>query len=325
MRKSNFELLRIVCAFLVLLLHYIPFRGDISPETFSNNTYNVIFSLELKSLGFVCVNCFILISGYFGIKWSLKSFLNYTFIILFWTVFSLLLTNEYVSLWGGVKKILGLYTVNWFVRAYTCLYMFAPLLNKFIENSSEKEFRHFLFVFYLVSTYMGWIFKTAPEFEQGLTFVSLSGLYLIGAYLKKYGTSYLFTFNKYIDLIIYFILGQIMVIISCITLSLGLSNSIYGYLSPFVLVQTVYLFLFFKKLNIQNKIINWFAASAFAVFLIHSNMYFKKICIYIVENYELHFLYVLIFFISIYLTASIIDRVRMFLFNIIYSILPLKK
>lgn len=100
-RQSNFELLRIICAFLVLLVHYIPLRGNITPETFSNDTYNVIFSLELKSLGFVCVNCFILISGFWGIKWSIKSFLNYTFIIFFWMLFSGLLTKDFIFLECG--------------------------------------------------------------------------------------------------------------------------------------------------------------------------------------------------------------------------------
>ena len=85
-RSSNIELLRILSMFLVLMIHYIPYRTLPTHDTLAHDTLGTLFDLELRSISFVCVNCFILISGYFGIRWKLKSFSNLLFQILFWAI-----------------------------------------------------------------------------------------------------------------------------------------------------------------------------------------------------------------------------------------------
>ena len=85
-RSSNIELLRILSMFLVLMIHYIPSRTLPTHDTLAHDTLGTLFDLELRSISFVCVNCFILISGYFGIRWKLKSFSNLLFQILFWAI-----------------------------------------------------------------------------------------------------------------------------------------------------------------------------------------------------------------------------------------------
>ncbi len=79
-RSSNIELLRILSMFLVLTIHYIPYRTLPTHDTLAHDTLGTLFDLELRSISFVCVNCFILISGYFGIRWKLKSFSNLLFL-----------------------------------------------------------------------------------------------------------------------------------------------------------------------------------------------------------------------------------------------------
>ena len=69
-RSSNIELLRILSMFLVLMIHYIPYRTLPTHDTLAHDTLGTLFDLELRSISFVCVNCFILISGYFGIRWK---------------------------------------------------------------------------------------------------------------------------------------------------------------------------------------------------------------------------------------------------------------
>lgn len=75
-RKSNLELLRIVAMLLVLLTHYVSTRISIEEYPLvSNSVFNIpsfhsILNMELESLSFVCVNCFVLISGYFRIKFK---------------------------------------------------------------------------------------------------------------------------------------------------------------------------------------------------------------------------------------------------------------
>ena len=83
-RQVNIELLRIIAMLLVLLNH----------STWNAHYFNIgmVHTDLLKSIGvlevyswiFVCVPCFVVISGYFGIHWKWKGLFNYLFQIGFW-------------------------------------------------------------------------------------------------------------------------------------------------------------------------------------------------------------------------------------------------
>jgi hypothetical protein len=106
-RSSNIELLRILSMFLVLMIHYIPYRTLPTHDTLAHDTLGTLFDLELRSISFVCVNCFILISGYFGIRWKLKSFSNLLFQILFWAIVCPVIVSAATDSFnggGGPKK-----------------------------------------------------------------------------------------------------------------------------------------------------------------------------------------------------------------------------
>ena len=163
----------------------------------------------------------------------------------------------------------------------------------------------------------------SPEFQEGTTFVSLIGLYLIGAYIRKYNLNVL-RFKKIYDLLIYFGIGILLVILSVIALRFKITSSLYGYLNPLIIIESVYLFLFFKKLDIRyNKFINWVAASAFAVYLFHYNpnifVFYSNICKYIQINFSYSFFAAILFMILIFIVAVLIDKIRIWSFNLIYK------
>lgn len=81
-RQSNFELLRIVAMFLVLIIHANFY--SINPPTNEEILGHPLSSMMryvVESLALVCVNVYIIISGYFGIKLKPKSILNFIFMI----------------------------------------------------------------------------------------------------------------------------------------------------------------------------------------------------------------------------------------------------
>lgn len=68
-RQHNLELLRIVAMLMVLFIHYnLPVRGKPTPELMHAAFWSSLFTLSLQSVLIVCVNCFVLISGWFGIR-----------------------------------------------------------------------------------------------------------------------------------------------------------------------------------------------------------------------------------------------------------------
>lgn len=84
-RQVNIELLRIFSMLMVLVIHYnVATNGQTTHEMVMAEPLKAVGIASLKSLSFICVNCFIIISGYFGIRWKWKSLCNYLFQIAFW-------------------------------------------------------------------------------------------------------------------------------------------------------------------------------------------------------------------------------------------------
>ena len=63
-RQSNFELLRIVAMLLIVAHHFLIATGRLDYRSGTLRGGELV-----NSFCVVGVNCFILISGYFGIKW----------------------------------------------------------------------------------------------------------------------------------------------------------------------------------------------------------------------------------------------------------------
>lgn len=103
-RNSSIELYRILATFSVLIVHYNGwFVGGLPQEfDFSNISAFRVGQLTISSLCAVCVNCFLLISGYFAIKVSFKSV--YKFI--------LLLIGMYVPMYLANSLIAGSLSVK---------------------------------------------------------------------------------------------------------------------------------------------------------------------------------------------------------------------
>lgn len=145
---------------LVLLNHSHWNAGYLKTEMVNSDILKSIGVLEIYSWIFVCVPCYIVISGYFGIRWKWKSLFNYLFQICFWGdlvyIVTLLLrmhTFEPLSLLKNMTCFL--HSGNWFFTAYLGLYIFAPILNAFIDNSSKKQLRNITLAFFLFQTIFG--------------------------------------------------------------------------------------------------------------------------------------------------------------------------
>ena len=83
-RKSNFELLRIFAMMLVLLVHanYLSL-GSVTQSEITTSPFGGFVRIFCEQLCIVSVNLFVLISGWFGIRPTLKKFATLLFQILF--------------------------------------------------------------------------------------------------------------------------------------------------------------------------------------------------------------------------------------------------
>lgn len=193
-RQSNMELLRIIAMFLVLLVHADFFSlGAPSASDCVNAPVDSSLKVFFEAISIACVDIFVCLSGWFGIRPSVRGFSNFVFQCLFWLVglyiITLLIGTSTFSI-QGIKGCFALTKLNWFIKAYILLYILAPVLNAFVEKASQTEFRNVLVAFFVFEFIYGWIFSGSTQHIQGgYSTISFIGLYLLARYVRLYQPS----------------------------------------------------------------------------------------------------------------------------------------
>ena len=267
-RQSNFELLRLVSMLMVMMCHAI---GYINQEDLVGTSGFV--RLAVSQLVLVCVNVFVMISGWFGIKASWKG----VGALLFQVVFLALLCFGVFYLLGlpvSFKRDLLPYLLlgkgYWFVVSYLILYALSPALNSFAQHASQKQFRSALIMLFAAEFGYGFLLDTG-HYLFGFSPLAFVSIYLLARYVRMYPEK-LFTCSKWADLSVWFIVSEVSAVLFWLGYKwFGMGFHLNHYDSPLAIVAALYFLLFFSKLEIKSSFINWCASSAFAIYLIHEN------------------------------------------------------
>lgn len=176
-RLSNMELLRIIAMLLVLFVHVNYFSlGAPNLTEITTSSVSSFFRIEFESLALVCVNVFVLISGYFGIRPKIKSIANFLFQIWFFQfaiyVLCVLIGKIDFSYYGLLKNIVP--QRRWFIWAYLGLMLVAPMLNCFIEKTSKEALGKYLIIFFTLQFVFGWLFEYWKWYGGGIPQFRLS-------------------------------------------------------------------------------------------------------------------------------------------------------
>lgn len=320
-RKSNFELLRIVCMLFIVGGH-LCLKHD---TPFGLSDFDWLSELGLRGFFVVAVNVFILISGYFSIRFRGQRIVRLDLQTLFYSVAIMVLTIAVgwhtLDFRKDVLMLLPILTKRyWFITCYVMLYVIAPYLNRWVESASVGFYRRVLvFGFLVIYVWPTFCFMVnAGQFidDAGYGIISFIYLYIFGRYLRlhyvdKHGARFYFC--------LYLLAGVLLFLVQY-----GLSSvlhleftSFYSYNTLFVFVACVSLFLAFSHLDFRSRVINMLAAPCFSVYLIHSHPYFwgsfcSKLDIAAIHGWR----WVMAIFvgsIAIYLACFVIDRFRVLL------------
>lgn len=323
-RQSNFEALRLLCMLMVLNLH------SFSGYTHGSGAWQA-FDFFRESTSICAVDCFILISGYFGIKWKLKSFFTLVFQILFYSIgIYLVVTGLGVVEWDTREFLIRfacLFSNSWdFAITYVLLFLCSPALNALADKSTVRELLFYIFVFFITINFI-----SVPRHP----FFTFSLLYLIGRYLRKMdaassrfpaGKAY-WTATILIFASVYFLLFNTLHIKDPEVVGSWPVGFIgFDYASPLVIAQAVSLFLIFAKKSFSSQFINWCAESCFAIYLIHMHPTIKNIGYYSFTTnlYELHawkhILVLLILIMLVFIGSILIDKIRIIISECCYSV-----
>ena len=326
-RQSNFELLRIIAMFMVLALHANFFAiGRPDAEAFSVSPLSATARTFFEILSIVSVNVFVMISGWFGIKPSIRGVGNFIFQCLFFLVgiyvVALLLGVAHPS----AKDIASCLTVgsgfNWFIRAYLGLIIVAPVLNTFLESCSKRQLECVLVSFYIFQTVYGFI-GNANFICDGYSTFSFIGLYLLSRYIRLYGMS-IFKLGG----VIYFVSVCCNALLFYMLVQLDITRfNVIAYSNPFVVMGATGLVMWVAQLKMQYSYwINFIAASSFAVYLFHTNFIvieslYRPLMVSLYAKFD-GLACILVMFVVlwvVFMLAVLLDQPRKWLWNIIWK------
>lgn len=295
-RDHSLDLLRIICMMMVVCAHLITWDGlfaddaqALTPMWLAGNT---MFAFTLP-----CVNCFVLISGYFlcTAKFKLKRLVSLwvqvvTYSVVIYLLVSLFHEGTAFSVSGLLMRI-PVITLEryWFITAYVLMYAVSPFLNIAIHAMDKKTHALCCLVLIGIFSVLANLVYTSDfsNINGGYCFLWFCIMYIIAAYIRLYVPTRVkhqkWMFPSYI-LCALIICGEkflAYLITPRIFGSVMLEGLFYSYNSILAVPMAVSLFQGFRGLQIRsplcNKLIAFFAPLTLAAYLIHGHMSFADI------------------------------------------------
>lgn len=334
----SLDILRIISMAMIICLHFInksPALGDITTIT-----ANYHLEAILSCIALICVNCFVLITGYFGeqSKFKLSKLVALIAEVWFYSViiYALLVITKQIPF--GLKdtftSIFPILTRQyWFITNYIGLYLIAPIIKAFVKNINKEMFTLVVIVgmLILVVYYNLFFLWENLNFGGATGIVWFTYLYLVGIYLKRYPlkTSTKTNVIIYIVMLVLALLSRYIFVLGYLVTKKGILlqgapvfSSVYN--SIMIFLCSVAFFNIFANAKIElngiaTKIVKILVASSFSVYLIHDNPF---LCTMVWDNLTkyhqnpiMNVLNLLLCIVVIYLGATVIDLVRQFIFS----------
>ena len=280
-RNYGVDMLRIVMMMGIVMLHFLG-HGGLLEKAFADGGNYALLSL-FKGITFMSVNCFVLITGYFQSKgkFKLNKLLSLIAQIVFWSLITygisvIVGTNQFL-----VKDLIKaafpfFFDGYWFTTVYVVMYAFSPFVNKGLEALDKKQHSTLAILMALILAFP--FFNGVLGVKSGYGLLWFIALYVIGAYLRRYGVPKIL--NTGICIAIYAAsvlmlwMPQIVSIpgMSIVKMFAG------GYSSIPNLLAAVSCFIVFYRLRVPKvaaKIIAFVSPLTLGVYLVHDSEYLR--------------------------------------------------
>ena len=268
-RNSSVEVLRIIAMAFVLLTHWnwsMLKRGGVNFEEQAFIVKYLHCLIEAPLL--ICVNLFIIISGWYGLKLKVRSIINIGILVstVFFVEYFYFIQNGQTdfTIKGLIKNILFISRSDYFVVDYILLMFFSPILNAFINNNNRKTILIYTLLAIIIESYFGCVRpNTHFGINEGYSFIHFVIIYLIARSLSLFKDE-LFRHSR----LFYTIFFCCCSLITSLMLYFNINHTT-DYCNPLVVLSAVSFFMIFAKGVFYNKYINTIAASTFAVYIVH--------------------------------------------------------
>lgn len=273
-RNSNHELLRLIAMYMIVFIHANMFLGN-----FCTGNYRVFFNGLVNGICNIGVSCFILISGYYGVRFDIRKLVKMecmmiTLSLLETGILCVMLPEQMQGaalLEQLVKSVMPFVTRKyWFYSCYICLMLLGGYIQKFIELLDRAAFKKLLMLLLVLFSVFPTLFyfELIPDNGKGL--VQMIMVYMIGRYIRMYQDVELPCAKACLIFVFLWIINgvshEIPIQIGGIYHHLCKDNSITN------LMMAVILFYLFKGLKLKSSPINKAAAYVFAVFALNNSL-----------------------------------------------------
>lgn len=358
-RDSGIETLRVIAMLMVILIHAFLY-GNFFNESVELGGANAEFMTIIKLSLRPAVNIFLLISGYFMVKSEFdlrksfsRVFNTYSrvwFYSVVLTVIFLILGPEYcvpvssVSPMPVDKIILkGIFPVTsqmwYYLGNYIIICLLAPFINITLKSITKRQYQILLIILSLLMSVWMTLLKIYPfniwfnSFSYGSIFdgkniFSFIYIYIIGAYIGLHSQEreqprFLYLYSAFGCLIVNYLL------MSYIDPELGYRGVSMNYSNPFVILQGVFMLLFFKDVHYQSKIVNTLASTTLGVYAIHEYIFFRSFLwehlFDFRETEKISFLAVMLISVAVFVVLAIVDLLVQKLFKQLDKLKNIKK
>lgn len=261
------ELLRIISMLMVLVVHADGAALGLPQHPSLAGGARDLWRLGVEATVIIGVNCFTLISGYFGIRLRVRTLLAYLFQCLFYTVaiatFAWIYNPaKYSSVHWFESWLVLTHTDLWYVPAYFLLMLLSPVINSGMAQLSRRQNLIIIILLVAFSLWGGWMWS--GQFNPtGYTIMQLVMIYMIGRLISLYPLP---SSRKCLIWIVLYLLSLTGVLFSAFLLP---TAKAFAYNSPAVLIMSVSFFYCFLRIRLKSSLVNYLAKSAFAVYLVH--------------------------------------------------------
>ena len=272
-RQSNFELYRIICICLIVLMHSF---GT------GTGTFNTHVGILVNVLGNIGVTGFILLSGYFGINLNFKKLVKIDIMMIVWSLCQLVVTG-FVSFLSmpqravTIKELVKCFIpfashAYWFIAAYFALCILSPFINDYLNKTDKKTHKKLIIYAGFIYLLMPTVFFFDQTGDGGKGIVNMILAYIIGRYIGMYHKDEKISLSR---------LWALFASVVAVNYTLNFivyhatDSTAYYYArdnSVFTVAQAVILLLIFMQFKMSSKFINMLSANIIAVYVLEDGI-----------------------------------------------------
>ena len=347
-RNSNYELMRIISMFLIVLYHTIHHGVTIDLAV---NPYAKLILEVLRMITVVHVNSFILVTGYFqcNSRFRLSKILELILLSTFYKLIIIFTFNHFdlieFSSYQLIRELFPLDLVhNWYFKYYLILYFLSPFINKAINNLNKRSYRNLIILLMIFFSIIPMLTNSVGLENHGYTLYQFFFMYVLGAYFRKY--PFEIKISKFVYRLTLLLIFGLCVFINFCLFKESLKHIIPGtlvgelaiayqlyflyYSNIIIVIQSIVYFLLFGTFSFSNKIVNHISKMMFGVYLIHDNNYIRaNIYNWLNINNELvysfrYFAYVIWIAIVVFVGSYIVESLRCYICALLKKIVNFK-